>query len=346
MKPILSLLEYLRSGQFGPVSLGATKDKVCRAFGPADLADQNEWSYGDICFEFSFSDQLERISGPATDRLRFSLHYDIDPWKLRRDYPLTAMKYCLNQEGIVFDLHTLGDTPGGTVHLDLESGVSLEFKGHRHELKGFSQELRGSGRRPTCLLDRIVDTIPFDAFVLDHDARILRTSKPVHAAFGENALLNHLLSGKILRCSNAADAGGICGISKPCEACVLRKDVLNAITRMTRLHRSCTMNLLQDGVSREVVFLATVTPFHYKQRWLALLILENSAEIFESRKLAPVCCGCKRVQHQDDSWERIEDYLAKTSMLRLIRGICPSCLDKLADTEATIASSRPQNFQA
>ena len=343
MKPILSLLEYLRSGQFGPVSLGATKDKVCRVFGPADLADRNEWSYGDICFEFSFLNQLERISGAPTGGLQFSRHYDIDPWKLRRDYPLTAMKYCLNQEGIIFDMHASGDTLGGSVYLDLESGVSLEFEGLRHELKGFSQALRGSGRRPTCLLDRIVDTIPFDAFVLDHDARILRTSKPVHAAFGEDALLNHPLSGSVLRCSNAADAGGICGISKPCEACVLRKDVLNAIALMTRLHRSCKMNLLKDGVSREVVFLATVTPFHYQQRWLALLILEDCAEIFESGKLVPVCCGCKRVQHQDDSWERIEEYLAKTSMLRMLRVICPSCLDKLADTEATIASSRSQN---
>ena len=341
MKPVISILEYLRSGRFGPVSIGSSRDKVLEMFGPADSTEGRLWRYGDICFEFSLSNHIERITGSAAGRMQFSSRLAIDSWKLKRSYPLTALKFCLYQEGIVFDPHSasMEGAPGEVVYLDLESGVSLEFDGPKHEFKGFYHGPKAYGRRPTCLLDRIVDTIPFYAFVLDHDARILRTSKPVHAAFGaEAAMVNHQLSGKLFGCSNAANAGGICGILKPCKECVMRTNVMRSVTLMTRFHDTCKMNLLHGGVNRERTFLATVTPFHFKQRPLALLILEDNVEIFESRKVAPVCCGCRRVQHADDSWERLEDYLAATSVLRLVRVICPSCLDKLAESETGVAS--------
>ena len=99
------MLEYLRSGRLGSVALGARMEHVSRCFGPPDVKEGHSWRYGDFTLEFSFSGGLEYVRGIVTDPMRFAQGFELDTWHLRRGYPLTALKYYLYQEGVVFDLH-------------------------------------------------------------------------------------------------------------------------------------------------------------------------------------------------------------------------------------------------
>jgi hypothetical protein len=107
----VSLKDFVRTGNFGPVALDQTKAEVRAHLGePDDTGGRSHkypepriWKYGS--FEFHFE--------PGSDRLRF-IHADdfevpeggknvmLDPWIIRRDLPREDLESALRALGLDF----------------------------------------------------------------------------------------------------------------------------------------------------------------------------------------------------------------------------------------------------
>jgi hypothetical protein len=133
----VSLLEFLRTGRFGPTGLGVSREAVAQAFGPPDDRDAGSasdgvariWRYGDV--------ELHFARGPSPLHLVHAEHFavpgggpriELDPWivsgQLRRD---DAQRW-LSGAGIAFTLRPLAFWPD-LDELRTSSGVSLTFEG-------------------------------------------------------------------------------------------------------------------------------------------------------------------------------------------------------------------------
>ena len=52
-------------------------------------------------------------------------------------------------------------------------------------------------------------------------------------------------------------------------------------------------------------------------------------EIKTLRGIIPICANCKKIRDDDDSWQRIEEYISAHSEAVFSHGICPDCVKKL-----------------
>ncbi len=52
-------------------------------------------------------------------------------------------------------------------------------------------------------------------------------------------------------------------------------------------------------------------------------------EIKTLRGIIPICSNCKKIRDDDDSWQRIEEYISAHSEAVFSHGICPDCAKKL-----------------
>ena len=60
-------------------------------------------------------------------------------------------------------------------------------------------------------------------------------------------------------------------------------------------------------------------------------------EVKTLRGLLPICCECKRIKNDEDSWEQLEKYITTRTDAVFSHGLCPECyqraeasLDKVA----------------
>lgn len=51
-------------------------------------------------------------------------------------------------------------------------------------------------------------------------------------------------------------------------------------------------------------------------------------EVKTLRGIIPICSHCKKIRSDDESWQRIEEYLKQHSDAEFSHGICPECLEK------------------
>lgn len=57
-------------------------------------------------------------------------------------------------------------------------------------------------------------------------------------------------------------------------------------------------------------------------------VLKLDHEVKQLELLLPICAYCKNIRTSDDTWVRVESYLAKQNAAELTHGICPSCQTK------------------
>ena len=90
-KVSVSMQDFLRTGEFGPVRLGISRRQLRghlgepEDWGPAPRAKHNAaiWKYGDIEFHFHFrEDSLVGIFADGVEELRGGGAIDLDPWVL------------------------------------------------------------------------------------------------------------------------------------------------------------------------------------------------------------------------------------------------------------------------
>lgn len=133
----ISLLEWLRTGRFGPVHLGMSRAEVEGVLGPPEMMGGRTsrrkrrptiWKYGDV--EMYFGGELEDplhtvflegLSVPSEGQ-----RLVIDPWRLRGGMGLEEAIQQLEAEGLRFE-QRVNPVDKDYVELSLESGVKLSF---------------------------------------------------------------------------------------------------------------------------------------------------------------------------------------------------------------------------
>ena len=131
----VSLLDWLRTGCFGPLRLGQTRAAVALFLGPPDDVGGTSrryrrptiWKYGD--FELYFSPGGDALSGIQTDTFTMphgGPHVQIDPWHLRNGVAQQTIAKALISAGITYR-STAPPHLSGTTQLTTSSGVWLHF---------------------------------------------------------------------------------------------------------------------------------------------------------------------------------------------------------------------------
>jgi hypothetical protein len=172
----------------------------------------------------------------------------------------------------------------------------------------------------------VFDALPFAAFVVDDDIRLLAVNTAANRLVSGNAVTElRQRGGEALHCINSAEG---CGKSKACADCVIRTSVHYAVSNAQPIRRRAKLEFYEDGSVREMSALVTASPLAYDGRRCALLSIENLTLLFALTDALPICMGCKKVR-DDDLWMQIEAYLDDHLDLKFSHGLCPDCASRL-----------------
>ena len=176
------------------------------------------------------------------------------------------------------------------------------------------------------MLRSVFDALPSLIFVVDDDVRIQEYNSAA-AEFLQvhgSAVLKRR-GGEVMHCLHATDVPEGCGRAPFCKACVIRNSVDEVFQGNRIVRRRTRIEIVRDGNIIEIYALITASPFCYKDRPLALLVVEDISEIAELRRMIPICSVCKKVRDEKESWFRVETYFKKHWDVDFSHGYCPEC---------------------
>ncbi len=131
-------------------------------------------------------------------------------------------------------------------------------------------------------LKGVFDAIPAFVFIVDNDVRLHFWNAPARNLVGHDPALLYLKKGgEALHCIYSIESRGGCGWSKYCRECVIRSSVSKSFTAgetsrgFTRLQRRSGDTIV------EVYLLVTASPFHYKEKEYALLLIEDVSHLLD-----------------------------------------------------------------
>ena len=130
----VSLLDFMRSGRFGPVVLGATRERLRRRLGEPDALGGTSrrqrvptiWKYGDV--EFHFGREADRLWMIFMDDFQVpsgGSRFGVDPWIIDRGLPLGELKRQLRALDVTYEVNQ--DEAAGARELVTPGGVHLAY---------------------------------------------------------------------------------------------------------------------------------------------------------------------------------------------------------------------------
>jgi PAS domain-containing protein len=176
----------------------------------------------------------------------------------------------------------------------------------------------------------ILDAIPATIFVVDDDVRILDFNDAAETTFGllPSAVLNRR-GGEVLHCLHATDVPEGCGRGPFCKDCIIRNSVTDSLSGKRVTRRRSKVTLVTGDNRRDVELLITTSPLPPGPVPLALLILEDIAEVSRLREIIPICAKCKKIRDDHQFWQNVETYFAEYSGVDFSHGLCPECVKVL-----------------
>jgi len=179
-------------------------------------------------------------------------------------------------------------------------------------------------------LKAILDAVPSPVFVVDEDVRIIEFNEAAAPLLEQNPdLVLRTRAGEALHCLHSTDVSAGCGNGPFCKDCIIRESVSRSFSGRGVSRRAVRMELVRGRSSRELHLLVTTSPFMYRDRNFALMILEDISEIVELRRVIPICASCKRIRNDQEYWEHLEAYFKSRLDLDFTHGICPDCFQRL-----------------
>ena len=126
------MLEFIRTGELGPLRIGLTRSEVRSLLGDppqwvaAEPKESSQiWRYGDV--EFYFADEtLVMIFADHDDRNKGSDALIIDPWIVRQDLMRNEFERELIGQGIAFR-SSQWDIDPSQFHVKTDAGVTFSF---------------------------------------------------------------------------------------------------------------------------------------------------------------------------------------------------------------------------
>jgi hypothetical protein len=189
-------------------------------------------------------------------------------------------------------------------------------------------------RCTTDIIKAVFDALPSAVFVVDRDVRIQEYNAPAAGLLiGDRMTIIKRRAGQVLHCLHSNDVPEGCGRAQFCEDCIIRNSVTKAFqgNRVVRLRAK--MELIRDGYKMEIYALVTASPFHFQERPLVLLVIEDISEIAELQRMIPICSVCKKVRDVKETWLRVEAYFKSHWDVDFSHSLCPDCynieMDKL-----------------
>jgi len=194
--------------------------------------------------------------------------------------------------------------------------------------------MSSSSHEKTDLIKVIFDALPSMVFVVDEDARIHEYNEAAARLFEplkDSALRRR--TGDILHCVHSLESPQGCGLAPACGDCVIRASIRAAFEGTHVVRRRSRIQLSLGGKVADIFALVTASPLTYHDKPLALLVIEDLKDIAELQKLIPICCVCRKIRTEEDSWVALESYFKTTWDADFSHGYCPDCrrteLDKL-----------------
>lgn len=179
------------------------------------------------------------------------------------------------------------------------------------------------------LVEKALEAVPSVLFVVDDDMRVFYRNRLARELIAEADVLSRKL-GDVARCVNSAASPEGCGHGPGCGACVVRNSVKEVYGGRRVFRKQTVFEHYKDGKKKTVPLLITAAPLPFGDRKLALLILEDIADLTEARALLPICAGCKSVRDESDYWHSVENYISThLSDIKFSHGLCPKCIKKL-----------------
>ncbi len=176
------------------------------------------------------------------------------------------------------------------------------------------------------LTKAIFDALPSMIFVVDGDARIFEYNEAagrLFAASREYAIKRR--TGEILHCVHSLETPEGCGRAPACTDCVVRASIRQAADGARIVRQRVRIQLSLDGAVVSIFALITATPFEFQNRPMILLVIEDLKDISEIEKLIPICCVCRKIRTDEDSWVALETYFKNTWDADFSHGYCPEC---------------------
>jgi len=137
MRAKINLLESMRTGEFGPLRLGMTRQQLLKIIGEPDCRPEpanrddapNIWVYDpiELYFDAGSGERLEAIFVDHLEEMSGCRHFEIDPWILEKGLPLEQAEFRLDQEELDYTVAPCAWNSGDAVEVTLGSGVKLSF---------------------------------------------------------------------------------------------------------------------------------------------------------------------------------------------------------------------------
>jgi hypothetical protein len=176
------------------------------------------------------------------------------------------------------------------------------------------------------MLTPVFDALPFPAFVVDDDIRLLAANPAADRLLrGSSVSEIGRRGGEALRCINS---GHGCGKSAACVDCVIRNAVTFAIANQEPVRRRTRFEFHEADSVQQISALVTASPLASDGRPCALLCIENLTLLFALTDALPICMGCKKVRDAD-LWLQVEAYFDEHLDLKFSHGLCPECAKRL-----------------
>lgn len=184
----------------------------------------------------------------------------------------------------------------------------------------------------TDMLRAVFDAMPSLIFVVDDDVRIQEyNASAADLLKVQRSTILKRRGGEVLHCLHSTEVPEGCGYAGFCEDCVIRNSVTEASQGNRIVRRRTKIEIVRDGNKLEMYALITASPFLYKEKLLVLLVIEDISEIAELQRMIPICCICKKVSDDKESWFRIEAYFKENWDVDFSHSICPECYENEMD---------------
>jgi hypothetical protein len=146
-KKVISMLEFLRTGMFGELSLGSTKNDMLQflgepsAWGNSITKDLGFCIYGDVEFHWWTNtnkirlihfDHFSRINDTG-EYPRLHKSYELDPWVIRSEANMFDIQNALSKQQIPFSRVNKLSTWDALI---LESGCEINFDSEDRDFFG------------------------------------------------------------------------------------------------------------------------------------------------------------------------------------------------------------------
>jgi PAS domain S-box-containing protein len=85
-----------------------------------------------------------------------------------------------------------------------------------------------------------------------------------------------------------------------------------------------------SGEQRTSMFVWDLTEQEQREEALRVINAELSRALADGRQLQgmlPICCFCKRIRHDEHSWQQVEEYIAAHAPVQFTHSICPTCYE-------------------